>query len=72
MNTLLKLDNIRIKKTLKIFKQLEDLNISIANDEFNYNDSLALHLEERINEIIEKLDQVIEIIALPTNKKETK
>jgi hypothetical protein len=71
MNTVSKLDTIKIEKALEIFKQLEDLKIGIAHDEINYNYSLALDLEQRINEIIEKLDQVIEIIATPTNK-ETK
>jgi hypothetical protein len=68
MKNISKVDKLRLEKLTMITKILTDLEISIFYDKVNYDDTIAVELNERITSVINRIDEIAEIVGTPTNK----
>jgi hypothetical protein len=72
MKRISKADKLRLNKLKKVIKVLTNLDKSIYRDQVNYDDMIAVELNQRISYVMNRIDEIADIIGTPTNEQETK
>jgi hypothetical protein len=72
MKRISKADKLRLNKLNKVIKVLTNLDKSIYRDHVNYDDTTAVELNQRISYVMNRIDEIADIIGTPTNEQETK
>jgi hypothetical protein len=72
MKIISKADKLRLNKLNKVIKVLTNLDKSIYRDHVNYDDTTAVELNQRISYVMNRIDEIADIIGTPTNEQETK
>jgi hypothetical protein len=72
MKRISKADKLRLNKLNKVIKVLTNLDKSIYRDHVNYDDTIAVELNQRISYVMNRIDEIADIIGTPTNEQETK
>ena len=72
MKRISKADKLRLNKLNKVIKVLTNLDKSIYRDQINYDDTTAVELNQRISYVMNRIDEIADIIGTPTNEQETK
>ena len=72
MKRISRTDKLRLNKLNKVIKVLTNLDKSIYRDHVNYDDTIAVELNQRISYVMNRIDEIADIIGTPTNEQETK
>jgi hypothetical protein len=72
MKRISKADKLRLNKLKKVIKVLTNLDKSIYRDQVNYDDTIAVELNQRISYVMNRIDEIADIVGTPTNEQETK
>jgi hypothetical protein len=72
MKSISRADKLRLNKLNKVIKILTNLDKSIYHDQLNYDDTIAVELNQRISYVMNRIDEIAEIVGTPTNKQDTK